>query len=79
MSHIKIFERVSRGKITNHLNTQQLYNQGQYGFKAGQPCLSQLLDNYEMILDLLEDSMSITSSFFKIGKISSLNFIMSSL
>ncbi|KAK8723230.1 hypothetical protein OTU49_011922, partial [Cherax quadricarinatus] len=55
-SHIiKIFERVLRSKITTHLETHQLYNPGQHGFRTGRSCLSQLLDHYDKVLNALED------------------------
>lgn len=55
---IKIFERVLRCKIAIDLDTHQLHNQGQYGFRAGRSCVSQLLDHYDKVLDALEDKQN---------------------
>ena len=51
---IKIFERVLRSKITEYLETHDLYNAGQHGFIAGRSCLSQLLDHYDNIVQAME-------------------------
>ena len=54
-SHIiKIFERVVRSKITEYLESHDLYNPGQHGFRAGRSCLSQLIDHYDKVLNTME-------------------------
>ena len=59
-SHIiKIFERVMRSKITEYLESHDLYNPGQHGFRAGRSCLSQLIDHYDKVLDQVEQKENV--------------------
>ena len=53
-SHIvKVFERVVKAKIVEHLENNALLNDFQYGFRQGRNCLMQLLDHYEFLLNEL--------------------------
>ena len=52
---MKIFERIVVKKIVEHLDSQSLFNDGQHGFRKERSCLSQLLDHYHHILNILED------------------------
>ncbi len=59
-SHIiKIFERVVRSKITEYLESHNLYNPGQHGFRAGRSCLSQLLVHYDRVLETVERKQNV--------------------
>lgn len=40
------------------LESQQLFNLGQHGFRTGRSCLSQLLAHYDKALDTLEDGQN---------------------
>ncbi|KAK8722780.1 hypothetical protein OTU49_012036 [Cherax quadricarinatus] len=40
------------------MDSQNLHNPGQHGFRAGRSCLSQLLDHYDMALDALEENQN---------------------
>ena len=52
---IKLFEKILRAHIVKHMNDQNLFNESQHGFRSGRSCLSQLLEQYDLILDILED------------------------
>ena len=54
-SHIiKIFEKIFVKKMTEYLETENLLNERQHGFRKGRSCLSQLLNHYQHLLDLME-------------------------
>ena len=52
---IKIFERVLRRKLMEYIETNDLYNPGQLGFRLGRSCLLQLLDHFDRVLEAMED------------------------
>ena len=53
-SHLaKIFERVIREKLVTFLEENNLLNLNQHGFKSRRSCLTQLLENYDKILNTL--------------------------
>ena len=52
---IKIFERVLRRKLMEYIETNNLYNPGQHGFRPGRSCLSQLLDHFDRVLEPIEE------------------------
>ena len=55
-SHIiKVFERVMRKKILNHLEGNNLLVDQQHGFREKRNCLTQLLHHIEEILQSLEN------------------------
>jgi hypothetical protein len=55
-SHIiKIFEKILRKHIVNHMNTNNLFNPNQHGFRAGRSCLSQLLEHVDTLINILQD------------------------
>ena len=68
-SHIiKIFGRVVRKKIVNHLQANQILCKNQHGFQKGRSCLTQLLAHIDIILkNFLEgnDTDSIYLDFSK--------------
>ena len=47
---IKLFEKIIVRKMVIYMETHNLYNKGQHGFRAGHSCLSQLLAHYQEIL-----------------------------
>ena len=51
---IKIFEKVIRTHLVAHLEHNNLFNPNQHGFRAGRSCLSQLLDHFDNLLDILQ-------------------------
>ena len=55
-SHIiKIFERVITKKLVDYLEANLLFNKRQHGFRKGRSCLSQLMDHYQNILNIMEN------------------------
>lgn len=52
---IKLVERIIREKIVIFLNRKDVFNNHQHGFIKGRSCLSQLLINYENVLDSIKD------------------------
>ena len=55
-SHIiKIFERVLTKKLVEYLETNLLFNAQQHGFRKGRSCLSQLMEHYQKILNIMEN------------------------
>ena len=53
---IKLFERILRAKITEHLITFNLITAHQHGFMANRSTLTQLLHHLNSILEILEDN-----------------------
>ena len=56
---IKIFERVLRCKLMEYIETNNLYNPNQHGFRPGRSCLSQLLDHFDKALKAMEDKKNL--------------------
>ena len=52
---IKIFEKVLRAHIVKHMDENNLFNPNQHGFRSGRSCLSQLLEQYDLILNILDE------------------------
>ena len=54
-SHIiKVLERILRTKLVEHLETNNFLSSHQHGFRTGKSCLTQLLQHFELILDIME-------------------------
>ena len=51
----KILARIIRKKIISHLESHNLINDIQHGFRRGRSCISQLLDHYDTVLYALEN------------------------
>ena len=45
-----------RKHIVQYMNDNNLFNESQHGFRSGRSCLSQLLEQFDLILDILEDN-----------------------
>ena len=52
---IKIFEKILRSHIVKHMDENNLFNPNQHGFRSGRSCLSQLLEQYDLILNILDE------------------------
>ena len=50
---IKVFEKLVRNHVVKHLETNNLMNPNQHGFRSGRSCLSQLLEHQENIVNEL--------------------------
>ena len=56
-SHIiKVFEKIVRQHIVQHMMDHNLFNRNQHGFTPGRSCLSQLLEQFDLILDINDDN-----------------------
>ena len=60
---IKIFEKILRAHIVKHMNEHNLFNENQHGFRSGRSCLSQLLEQFDVILDILDKEKTLMFLF----------------
>ena len=68
-SHItKVFEKVIRRALVNHLESNDLMNPNQHGFRAGHSCLSQLLHHHDCVTKLLEDGKNVDVIYLDFAK-----------
>jgi len=68
-SHVsKVFEKIVRAKIQNHLEENNLYNNNQHGFRKGRSCLSQLLQHTERLIHYLENGNNIDVIYLDFSK-----------
>ena len=59
-SHIvKVFERVLRKALVNHLEENYLLPEGQHGLRSMRSTLNQLLTYWDTILDELEEGQGV--------------------
>ena len=65
---IKIFERVIRKHIVKYLETNNLLNQGQHGFRTGRSCLTQLKDHYDRVLHQCETGANVDVIYLDFAK-----------
>ena len=65
---VKLFEKILRSKIVNHLEKNNLCNATQHGFRSGRSCLSQLLAHYDKILSLLDQGMNVDIIYLDFAK-----------
>ena len=64
----KVFERVMRKQLVHHLESQNLMNITQHGFREGRSTLSQLLSYYDSILSMLEENHQVHSVYLDFSK-----------
>ena len=68
-SHIiKLFEKVVRKNIVNFMEANDLYNEGQHGFRSGRSCISQLLAHHEKILRHMESGADVDVVYLDFAK-----------
>ena len=68
-SHIiKIFERVIRAKLVQHLNLNKLLCKNQHGFRPGRSCLTQLLKHIDTILNNFLNGQDTDSIYLDFSK-----------
>ena len=65
---IKIFEKVIRKHIVKYLETNNLLNQGQHGFRSGRSCLTQLIDHYDRVLHQCETGANVDVIYLDFAK-----------
>ena len=68
-SHIiKMFEKILRRHVVKFMNDNNLFNENQHGFRSGRSCLSQLLEHFDQILDLLESGGNVDVIYLDFSK-----------
>ena len=65
---IKLFERVIRKHIVKYLETNNLLNQGQHGFRSERSCLTQLIDHYHRVLHQCETGANVDVIYLDFAK-----------
>jgi len=65
---IKTFERVIRIKLVDFLESNQLLNKYQHGFRSKRSCLTQLIEHYDIILEYLEQGQNIDVIYLDFAK-----------
>ena len=68
-SHVtKIFEKILRKKLQVHLESNNLYNESQHGFRTGRSCLSQLLAHMERLISFIENNENVDVIYLDFSK-----------
>ena len=64
----KIFERILRKQIVQHLEENGLINETQHGFRTGRSTITQLLNYYDSITTMLEDGNFVDAIYLDFAK-----------
>ena len=64
----KVFERVLRKEITDHLETEGLLNKTQHGFRERHSTITQILCYYDSVLTLMESGDPVDTIYLDIAK-----------
>ena len=68
-SHLtKIFERVIREKLVKFIEENNLLNANQHGFRSRRSCLTQLMENYDKILNMVEKGNNVDVIYLDFAK-----------
>ncbi len=65
---VKLFEKIVRKHIVEHMDKNNLFNQSQHGFRSGRSCLSQLIAHYDKILSILEEGSNVDVIYLDFAK-----------
>jgi len=65
---IKIYEKVLRNKIVEHIESVNGFNKNQHGFRKGRSCLTQLLAHHDNIINLLEEGGNVDVVYLDFAK-----------
>ena len=65
---IKVFEKIIRKNIVQYMDKHGLFNESNHGFREARSCLSQLLQHYDDILNLLEKGMNVDVVYLDFAK-----------
>ena len=65
---IKIFEKIIRHQIVAFIEENSLMNPNQHGFRTGRSCLSQLLQHFDRLSDLLEKGHNVDIIYLDLAK-----------
>ena len=64
----KIFERVLRVALVDHLETNDLMNRTQHGFRKGLSTVTEIITYYDSILSFLEEGFNVDSVYLDFSK-----------
>ena len=64
----KIFERVVRKELVDHLESQELMNKTQHGFRAKHSTITQILNYFDSVLTMLEKGDSVDAIYLDFSK-----------
>ena len=64
----KIFERVLRKHLVDHLEKQDLMNNSQHGFRNGRSTITQLLSYYDSVLSMMEEGHHVHAIYLDFAK-----------
>ena len=64
----KIFERVLRKAIVDHLEAHELMNKTQHGFRARHSTITQILNFYDSVLTMLEEGNPVDAIYLDFSK-----------
>ena len=68
-SHVtKVFEKIVRKNMQDHLERNNLYNSNQHGFRSGRSCLSQLLAHTERLIHHIENGNNVDVIYLDFSK-----------
>ena len=65
---VKTFERVLKKQLVRYLEFNEEINDNQHGFRNGRSCLTQLLDQYDRILSILEEGKNADAIYLDFSK-----------
>ena len=65
---IKIFEKIMKDNLVNHMNSLNKFNENQHGFRSGRSVVSQLLSHYSSILEGIENGHDVDVIYLDFAK-----------
>ena len=65
---IKVYEKVLRNHITEHIDTINGFNEHQHGFRKGRSCLTQLLAHHDNVISMLEEGSNVDVIYLDFAK-----------
>ena len=65
---IKVYEKVLRNKLIDHIESINGFNKNQHGFRKGRSCLTQLLAHHDNIINLLEEGQNVDVIYLDFAK-----------
>ena len=65
---VKTFERVLKKSLQNHLEIYDKINKAQHGFRKRRSCLTQLLEHYQNVLEMLEKGQNADTVYLDFSK-----------
>ena len=65
---VKLFEKILRNYLVQFIETNDLLNPSQHGFRSGHSCLSQLLHHFDLVTKLLENGQNVDVIYLDFSK-----------